>query len=92
METLHTEPMLREPQPTGQTPLELSPQLVSIMTTEHYNLQSGRAMTVAEANGRVSLFVGAVSSGLVALALVGQLSHLGTAFLSLAWWCCPPSL
>lgn len=37
-------------------------------------------MTISEANGRSSLFVGAVSSGLVALALVGQLSHLGTAF------------
>ncbi|MDQ6659425.1 MAG: hypothetical protein M3Z24_00505 [Chloroflexota bacterium] len=60
--------------------LELSAQLVSIMTTEHYNLQTGRSMTIAEANGRASLFVGAVSSGLVALALVGQLSHLGTAF------------
>ena len=80
MEAPHNEPILREPEPTGQNPLELSPQLVSIMTTEHYNLQSGRAMTIAEANGRASLFVGAVSSGLVALALVGQLSHLGTAF------------
>ena len=37
-------------------------------------------MTIAEANGRSSLFVGAVSSGLVALAFVGQISHLGTAF------------
>jgi hypothetical protein len=61
-------------------PVELSSQLVSIMTTEHYNLQTGRAMTIAEANGRASLFVGAVSSGLIALAFVGQLSHLGTAF------------
>ena len=60
---------------------ELSSQLVTIMTTEHYNLQTGRAMTVSEANGRASLFVGTVSSGLVALALVAQLSHLGTAFL-----------
>ena len=61
-------------------PEELSSQLVAIMTTEHYNLQSGRSMTIAEANGRASLFVGAVSSGLVALALVGQIAHLGTAF------------
>jgi hypothetical protein len=37
-------------------------------------------MTVAEANGRSSLFVGAVSSGLIALAFVGQLSHLGPTF------------
>jgi hypothetical protein len=61
-------------------PVELSSQLVSIMTTEHYNLQTARSMTISEANGRASLFVGAVSSGLVALAFVGQLSHLGTAF------------
>src|SRR5215467_7780779 len=61
-------------------PVELSSQLVTIMTTEHYNLQTGRSMTIAEANGRSSLFVGAVSSALIALAFVGQLSHLGTTF------------
>jgi hypothetical protein len=69
-----------EQQQNDPLPLELSSQLVSIMTTEHYNLQTGRAMTISEANGRSSLFVGAVSSGLVALAFVGQISHLGTAF------------
>ena len=68
-------------QPTNEhLPVELSSQLVTIMTTEHYNLQTGRAMTISEANGRSSLFVGAVSSGLIALAFVGQLSHLGTIF------------
>src|SRR6266536_2313263 len=61
-------------------PMELSSQLVTMMTTEHYNLQTGRSMTIQEANGRSSLFVGAVSSGLVALAFVGQISQLGTAF------------
>ena len=69
-----------EHQNNAPLPVELSSQLVAIMTTEHYNLQTGRSMTIAEANGRASLFVGAVSSGLVALAFVGQLSHLGTAF------------
>jgi hypothetical protein len=69
-----------EPQNNERLPLELTSQLVAIMTTEHYTLQTGRSMTIAEANGRAALFVGAVSSGLVALALVGQLSHLGTAF------------
>jgi hypothetical protein len=63
-----------------QLPMELTSQLVAIMTTEHYTLQTGRAMTIAEVNGRSSLFVGAVSSGLIALAFVGQISHLGTAF------------
>jgi hypothetical protein len=61
-------------------PMELSSQLVSIITTEHYNLQTGRSITTAESNGRASLFVGAVSSGLIALTFVGQISHLGTAF------------
>ncbi len=61
-------------------PVELSSHLVSIITTEHYTLQTGRSMTISEANGRASLFVGAVSSGLIALTFVGQISHLGTAF------------
>jgi hypothetical protein len=69
-----------EQQNNDHPPMELSPQLVAIMTTEHYNLQTGRAMTISEVNGRSSLFVGAVSSGLIALAFVGQISHLGTAF------------
>src|SRR6266700_498257 len=69
-----------ELQHNERLPLKLTSQLVAIMTTEHYTLQTGRSMTIAEANGRASLFVGAVSSGLVALAFVGQLSHLGTAF------------
>jgi hypothetical protein len=74
------EPILMEYQKNEPLPVELSSQIVTIMTTEHYNLQTGRSMTISEANGRSSLFVGAVSSGLVALALVGQISHLGTAF------------
>jgi hypothetical protein len=65
---------------TDHTPLELSSQLVSIMTTEHYNLRMALSMSTTETNGRSSLFVGAVSSGLIALAFVGQVSHLGTAF------------
>jgi hypothetical protein len=69
-----------EQQQNEQRPLELSSQLVTIMTTEHYNLQTGRSMTIQEANGRSSLFVGAVSSGLIALTFVGQIAHLGTAF------------
>jgi len=69
-----------EQQNNAPLPVELSSQVLTIMTTEHYNLQTGRSMSISEANGRSSLFVGAVSSGLVALAFVGQLSHLGTAF------------
>jgi len=60
-----------------QAPRDPSPQVISIMTTEHYNLQTGRAMTISDANGRASLFLGTVSTSLVALAFVGGLSRSG---------------
>jgi hypothetical protein len=60
--------------------LELSSQLVTIMTTEHYNLRMALSMNTTEISGRSSLFVGTVSSALIALTFVGQVSHLGTAF------------
>jgi hypothetical protein len=37
------------------------------LTTEHYNLQTQRAGTIGEANGRASIFLGALSAGLIAL-------------------------
>jgi hypothetical protein len=64
-------------QQVTQAMRDLSPQEISIMTTEHYNLQTGRAMTISDANGRASLFLGTVSTSLVALAFVGGLSRSG---------------
>lgn len=64
-------------QEVAQATRDLSPQVISIMTTEHYNLQTGRAMTIADANGRASLFLGTVSTSLVALAFVGGISRSG---------------
>ena len=69
-----------ELQQDKQNSLELSPQIVTMMTTEHYTLQSAQAMDISDINGRTSLFIGAVSSTLIALAFIGQISHLGTAF------------
>ncbi len=69
-----------EGQQEAQLPLELSPQIVTMMTTEHYTLQSAQAQEVADINGRNTLFIGAVSSTLIALAFIWQISHLGTAF------------
>ena len=57
---------------------------VSFATTEHFNLQTARATTVSEANGRASLYLAAVSSNLIALAFIGQMSLLGTAFYAFA--------
>ena len=49
-------------------------------TTEHFNLQTARAITVSEANGRASIYLAALSSNLIALAFIGQMSRLGVAF------------
>ncbi len=59
---------------------KLSSQMITMITTEHYNLQTGRSMTVADANGRCTLFIGAVSGALIAIAFTGQVSRMGTAF------------
>ena len=69
-----------ERQKDEQTLAELSSHIVTIMTTEHYNLQSGRSMTVADTNGRCTLFIGTVSGALIAIAFTGQASSMGTAF------------
>jgi len=53
-------------------------------TTEHFNLQTARSITVAEANGRASIYLAAVSSNLIALAFIGQMSRLGPAFYAFA--------
>jgi hypothetical protein len=57
---------------------------VTFATTEHFNLQTARAMTVSEANGRASIYLAALSSNLIALAFIGQTSRLGSAFYAFA--------
>lgn len=46
---------------------DAKPAWVTLLTTEHYNLQTQRAATISETNGRASIFMGAVSAGLIAL-------------------------
>ena len=57
---------------------------VTCATTEHFYLQTARAATVSEANGRASIYLAALSSNLIALAFIGQMSHLGPAFYAFA--------
>jgi hypothetical protein len=54
------------------------------LTTEHYNLSTARSGTIADSNGRASLFLGVLSSSVVALALVAQVSRAGRIFLVFA--------
>jgi hypothetical protein len=55
-------------------------QAVQILTTEHFTLQSARGNVTAETNGRLAIYLGTLSSALIALAFVGQISRLGDAF------------
>ncbi|HEY6491675.1 MAG TPA: hypothetical protein VIZ43_00235 [Trebonia sp.] len=66
------------PQPAAPShPLRLAdagdakPAWITLLTTEHYALGMQRAATISEVNGRASIFIGAVSAGLIALGFEG---------------------
>jgi hypothetical protein len=63
---------------------EAGQEFLQALTTEHFTLQTARAVAVNEGNGRTALYVGALSSTLVALALVAQRSPLGEVFFVVA--------
>jgi hypothetical protein len=69
----------REP-PIPAQAIRTRPELVTILTTEHYNLQTLRVGTISESSGRLSAFLSALSGAVVALALVAQVSQFGEAF------------
>jgi hypothetical protein len=74
---------------SGQTALadSFGPRLgptATFASTEHFNLQTARAITVSEANGRAGIYLAALSSNLIALAFIGQISRLGDAFYAFA--------
>jgi len=50
------------------------------LTTEHFTLQTARSATIADSSSRAGLFMTTVSTSLIALAFVGQMSQAGTAF------------
>jgi hypothetical protein len=56
------------------SPREQAPDghLLTILTTEHFVLQTARGGTIGEANGRAAIYLGAVSSGLIALGFVAN--------------------
>jgi hypothetical protein len=61
--------------------VEPDPQrLLTALTTEHFTLQGARSQTVSESASRASLYLFSVSSTLVALGFIGQISTVGDAF------------
>jgi hypothetical protein len=49
---------------------------LTALTTEQFNLQSARMGTIAEANGRSTIYLGTLSSAVIAIAFVGQASEM----------------
>jgi hypothetical protein len=59
-------------------------QILQFMTTEHFTLQTARGVANAEITSRLQLYLGTLSSSIIALALTAQLSGLGVAFRAFA--------
>ena len=57
---------------------DAKPAWITLLTTEHYVLGMQRAATISEVNGRASIFIGAVSAGLIALGFEGAGSRHST--------------
>jgi hypothetical protein len=74
-------------QPTDPLARQLA---LSALTTEQFNLQTARMGTIAEANGRSTLYLGTLSSAVIAIAFVGQTSQLDDSFYLFALTLLPP--
>lgn len=55
-------------------------ELLTALTTEHFTLQGARSQTMSEISSRATLYIGSISSTLVALGFIGQISEVGDAF------------
>jgi hypothetical protein len=53
---------------------------LSILTTEHFTLQSGRQLCLQDMQGRSTMFLTAVSASLIAIGFFGTATHFGGGF------------
>lgn len=56
---------------------------VTFLTTEHLTLQGARTAAISESTSRATIFIGAVSAGMVALGLIATATSIGAAFYAL---------
>jgi len=54
--------------------------LLTALSTEHFTLQGARSQTMSESSARASVYVFSVSSALVALGFIAQISSVGDVF------------
>src|SRR5215211_7607543 len=55
-------------------------QLLTALATEHFGLAGARAQTTGESSSRAALYISSVSSTLVALGFIGQITEVGDTF------------
>ncbi|MGH2922669.1 MAG: hypothetical protein ACRDKH_01385, partial [Solirubrobacterales bacterium] len=55
-------------------------ELMTALSTEHFTLQGARQQTMSESSARASIYVFSVSSALVALGFIAQISAVGDVF------------
>lgn len=55
--------------------------ILQFLTTEHFTLATAKAAVVNESNGRATIYLSTLSSAIVALAFIGQVSKIGTTFM-----------
>jgi small basic protein len=65
-------------------PMRPQSEAIQILATEHWSLLATRALTYQESLGRVNMFLTILSGAVIALALVAQADHFGTAFMAVA--------
>jgi hypothetical protein len=54
--------------------------LLTALTTEHFGLAGARSQTTGESSSRAALYISSVSSTLVALGFIGQITEVGDTF------------
>jgi hypothetical protein len=67
-------------------------QVLTFLTVEHSALQNARSATIFDSNGRATLYLTALSSTVVALAFIGQVSEMGESFYLFSAAILPPLL
>jgi hypothetical protein len=80
-----SDPSFRPDGPARSTVTELDdPRVISILSTEHWNLLSNRSLAYNEAFTRGGMFLTFLSMSFVALALLAQAIGFGSGFLAVA--------
>jgi hypothetical protein len=82
---LEPDPTTRAPTTASRAPgVELGPNTLQILMTEHWSLLASRSLVYTESMSRTAIFVASLTGSVVSLALVGQATDFGNGFVAFA--------